>query len=71
MPVIDSYDAYFRIITQFNQAPTWQKRMMLEGALLTSCREIEPAHIRLKLRKFWQKQAALLGLNVEGLKTWV
>jgi hypothetical protein len=70
MSVIKSHEEYFRIVRDFNLAPGWQKELLMKGSLLTKCNEMEPVSIRLKLRRFWDKQAATLGINVGELKSW-
>lgn len=70
MPVIRSHEAYFRLVKGFHQAPAWQKELLMRGTLLTRCNDLEPASIRLRLRNFWTKQAALMGLDAKQLQTW-
>jgi len=70
MPVIRSHQEYFTTIRDFNTAEPWQQEILIRGSLLSKCKSIEPASIRLRLRRFWDMQATRLGVSVGQLKTW-
>jgi hypothetical protein len=72
MSVINrTHEFYFKTIKTYNQAPAWQKDIMLRGSLLQLCNEAEPVSVRHRLRRFWIQQAAKQGPKVEELKNWV
>lgn len=70
MSVIKTLTNYFDIVQEFNSAPKYRKELLIRGELLSLCCTLEPVKVRLKLRKFWQEQAAKLGVDVQALKTW-
>jgi hypothetical protein len=70
MPVIKSHEEYFQIVREFNLAPQWRQELLITGFLLTKCKDMQPMNVRLRLQRFWDRQAHRLGVSVGELKTW-
>lgn len=70
MPVIKTYQHYFRVVHEFNSAPSYSKELLLRGPLLSECFTMTPPSARQRLRQFWDVNAAKYRVERRELKSW-
>jgi hypothetical protein len=70
MTVVRTAERYFVIVHEFRRAVEWQQKLMIRGQMALACRDLEPESLRLRLRVFWDQEAARLGIDTAKWKSW-